>query len=94
MSEQFGSLSKPVTVTISGEMGSGKAMLTGIIATRLNELGAEVFFDVKTSNDKISSAQRKWLADTMEAISEKQKAGALHLTGKPVLVVVEDAGHR
>lgn len=88
MTDVFGSLKKPVTITITGEMGSGKAMIAGIIAARLNELGADVSFDVKMDNEKIEAAKTKWVADTLETIAKKTQDGTLHLTEKKVSLVI------
>lgn len=43
-SPKFGSLSRPVTITISGPLGSGKMALAAHLANMLTSYGADISF--------------------------------------------------
>jgi len=77
MKEKFGSLSKPVEITITGESGSGKAMLAGIISDRLIELGAKVTIKIESSKNN-----QKQVMDTIDIIREKKSDNSLHKFSK------------
>ena len=85
MNKQFGSLDKPVTVTISGVAGSGKAVLAAFITKQLEEQGATVDFDIHTDNLKIKEAKDAFWEDTKKFVNEN----GITLTGKPIHVVIE-----
>jgi len=83
MKEKFGSLSKPVEITITGENGSGKAMLAGIISDRLIELGAKVTIKIESSKNN-----EKQVTDTINIIREKKSDNSLHLTDKEITIEI------
>jgi deoxyadenosine/deoxycytidine kinase len=73
MSElSFGSLSRAVTVTISGEIGSGKAVLAAFLADKLEELGAVISMDLKSENKKQVMAKDDFWKDTRKFVFESK----------------------
>jgi hypothetical protein len=83
MKEKFGSLSKLVEITITGENGSEKAVLAGIISDRLIELGAKVVFKIKSSKHNQEQAM-----DAIDIIRKKKLDNSLNLTDKEITIEI------
>jgi len=74
----IGSLSKPITITISGITGSGKAVAAAFIADKLEELGAITDFDVLRENikpmkDAFWKDTRKFVTDNRDKVTFEEK---------------------
>lgn len=86
MDKKIGSLSKPVTITISGESGSGKAVIAAFINKKLEELGAKTSFDIITDNEKLNNSKESFWVDTKKFVSNESN---VILTNKEINIIIE-----
>lgn len=85
--KKFGSLSREVTITISGELGSGKEVLAAFLAKQLESFGAKIDFDLLTHNELSKESVDSAWENTKKFVTEK--GSDIHFTDKIIHVRVE-----